>query len=982
MSDTPSGDQGSEPGAYEPSGARRSTYTPPPPGTPAPTWDDDALAAAMEEEVRTYTSPITLPVLSAMTADEPAPPVPAPAPVAAEPGPSAPFPAPESAPAPVPLPLATPAPEPVAAPAPAPAAAPAPEPMDPPAPVPASTAAEPEQPSEAFSAPGYYPPPAPPPFAAAPAAPFSADPAAPSTAEPAPAPASEVAPTADAVDDAQLIRDLEGASTTDAMRRLEDELRRRATGPTPIVPVESFFDGEPPVSPPAPGPDPEPDEKEPFSALFTAPLPIITPATTPVAATIAPVDVEPLQVADPEQPDPVVPVPAAEDAAAPPTPIVEGWRAAPPPDFAPPPLVAPPSLHDAAVVPPPTELPDVARRAELPPPPGYAEDGTPEPAGSVDAVAAPVEDGAPAEPAPPGGPELAVDWNELLVAAAGAGIPAEPLSAVETGAIVDPSPQALAEPDPAAEIAPATEAAAVPAVDAPVAAPAVPSVEPAVYPPVTGPEPLPEPEPRAPGALAIENVGLGPTPRDQRAGRAARLFWLWFAANASVVSVALGGVMLGAGMSLRQAIVATVVGIALSFIPLGFGTLAGRWNAQPTIVVSRAAFGVTGNIVPAVLAALVRVFWGGVLLWLLGDALGRVLVDAHADLGLGVDGWSYIGVAVGAVLAGLVAMVGYGLLARVQLVLSIAAGVVIVLAAVVTLPRVRLDAALQLQDGPWILVVGGAVLVFSFVGLVWAQAGADLARYQRGGGSGASSMLWATFGATIPPFLLIVWGALLAASDPSLGAALQQNPLLALASLLPSWFPAPVLVAAAVGLLSGSVLSLYSGGFAIQAVIPVLSRIPAVLVAAILALAAAGALVLLGVDSRAIVKDLAVTLAVPVAAWAGVFAAEMMIRNRRFHTPSLLMRGGVYPTVRWVNLVGLVVISAVGYGFVVSGQHWLAWQGWGWRLLGVRAGDALAFSDLGVLGALVLGILLPIATAIPTIRRQESTEAGTDPARI
>ena len=51
-------------------------------------------------------------------------------------------------------------------------------------------------------------------------------------------------------------------------------------------------------------------------------------------------------------------------------------------------------------------------------------------------------------------------------------------------------------------------------------------------------------------------------------------------------------------MSLRQAIVAILAGVALSFLPLGLGTLAGKWSGQPTMVVSRATFGHVGNILP------------------------------------------------------------------------------------------------------------------------------------------------------------------------------------------------------------------------------------------------------------------------------------------------------------------------------------------------------------------------------------------------
>ena len=71
----------------------------------------------------------------------------------------------------------------------------------------------------------------------------------------------------------------------------------------------------------------------------------------------------------------------------------------------------------------------------------------------------------------------------------------------------------------------------------------------------------------------------------------------------------------------------------------------------------------------------------------------------------------------------------------------------------------------------------GAVLVFSFVGLAWANSSADVARYQRPGSSGAASMLWATFGAGLPSFVLICYGALLAASNATLAHNIAANPL-------------------------------------------------------------------------------------------------------------------------------------------------------------------------------------------------------------
>jgi hypothetical protein len=139
----------------------------------------------------------------------------------------------------------------------------------------------------------------------------------------------------------------------------------------------------------------------------------------------------------------------------------------------------------------------------------------------------------------------------------------------------------------------------------------------------------------------------------------------------------------------------------------------------------------------------------------------------------------------------------------------------------------------------------------------------------------------------------------------------------------------------------------------------------------LLILVAAVALVLLAGDARTLIREVATTIAVPVAAWAGIFGAEIMIRRNGFAPNDLLRRGGIYPAVRWVNLIGLIVIAGVGFGLTSAALPGLDWQGYLLPFLGLPTGDPLLTSDAGVLVALVLGILLPLVTAIPTIRRQE-----------
>jgi purine-cytosine permease-like protein len=917
----------------------------PPPNAP-PAFDDDALAAALEADIAPYTQPITIvPPAAPAAATPPAPPPPPPA---SEPAPPAPTYSPSY-----------------------------------------------ESDYEAPDVPDYAVPPAPlaPEYVVPPAPPAEAY-------EPPPAPdfTSPIElPVEDGVGEP-------GPSTLDAIQRLEDELRRRtipeqeASGaPTVATPLLS---GEPGAAPPPATPPPwEPALDHPAPGhVFPSPYqPFTNPVEVPDAAPppafeAPPVDLEP--PAAPEPPD---------------------WLDAPPPSFAPPELIEPPSVASPAPVAPlpPTEGVAYVAPTVLPPLREVRlEDvqGLPPPIGQQPAPIPPYDPAAGPAPAAPafGAPPLAPlpSAPAFIDSPAPADPLASPPSDVSPAAFGGPYATPVDAPGPAPYDPTGLGATEPPSLDEnddsidaidrifadapPTAVPPVGNepfgtfADPFAAPPAAPPsEPIPtqrltdgQPglvgqKPENHPVFVIESAGVEPTALDLRAGRAARLFWLWFATNSSVLSIAIGAVLFSTGMSLRQAIVAALAGVALSFLPLGLGVLAGKWSGQPTMVVSRATFGHLGNILPAIVAVITRVFWGAVLLWVLAVSVARLLVFAGLDAGLGESVWTFVVLGVGLVLAALVAVFGYGFVARLQLILSILSGLLVAGLIALTYPQLDLDSALAIGDGSWVLVLGGAVIVFAFVGLAWVQSSSEVARYQRVASSGAQSMLWATIGATLPPFALIVWGAMLAASDPVLATGLASSPLPTIARLLPLWYPAPLLAAAGLGLLSSVVMTTYSGGFALQALGLRARRSATTLITALLIGMVAAGLVLLSADAFSIARDLATTLAVPVAAWAGIFAAEMMIRTRRFDTPSLLAPGGVYPQVRVANLIGFILFTALGFGLTSATFPGLTWQGFLFPLLGIAADDPLATTDVGVLVALILGIILPLATAIPAIRRQE-----------
>src|SRR5687768_13385044 len=109
--------------------------------------------------------------------------------------------------------------------------------------------------------------------------------------------------------------------------------------------------------------------------------------------------------------------------------------------------------------------------------------------------------------------------------------------------------------------------------------------------------------------LGVETTGIEIIDEGDRSARPADLFWPWFAANVSVFGISYGAFVLSFGISFAQALVVTVVGIVLSFLACGIIALAGKRGSAPTMILSRAAFGVTGQKVPGVFSWLISIGW-------------------------------------------------------------------------------------------------------------------------------------------------------------------------------------------------------------------------------------------------------------------------------------------------------------------------------------------------------------------------------------
>ncbi len=475
--------------------------------------------------------------------------------------------------------------------------------------------------------------------------------------------------------------------------------------------------------------------------------------------------------------------------------------------------------------------------------------------------------------------------------------------------------------------------------------------------------------------VAVEANGINVIAEEERRGAPRSLFWPWFGANVSVLGLAYGSFLLGFGISAGQALVAGVVGIVVSFLLCGLVAVAGKRGSAPTLVLSRAAFGVHGNRVPAALSWVLTVGWETVLVSLATLATATVFGQ------LGWSGGTATQVVALLVVAALVVaggVLGFDAIMRMQAVITVVSGVLTVVYVVLVADSVDWSAVTGVPAGSTAAVVGALVLAMTGYGFGWVNAAADYSRYLPRTASTRGVVGWTTFGGALAPVVLLGTGLLLAASDPELSGAIGGDPIGALAAVLPTWFLVPFVVVAVLGLVGGALLDIYSSGLSLLAVG---LRVPRSVAAGI-----DGTLMVLGAVWVVFVatggffvqfQGFLITLGVPIAAWCGIFLADLALRRRSYAEADLYDARGRYGAVPPVPLLLLAAGTVLGWGLVTNTlAGWLDWQGYllGPLGLGGREGD-WAFANLGVLAAFLVGLLGTLALRRAAVRTQEAAPA-------
>ncbi|MEN3122872.1 cytosine permease [Janibacter sp. LM] len=479
----------------------------------------------------------------------------------------------------------------------------------------------------------------------------------------------------------------------------------------------------------------------------------------------------------------------------------------------------------------------------------------------------------------------------------------------------------------------------------------------------------------------VETTGIEIIDEADRTARPSDLFWPWFAANVSVFGISYGSFVLDFGISFWQAMLVSIIGIVISFLLCGLVAVAGKRGSAPTMVISRAAFGVQGQKLPGVVSWIVSIGWETFL------AIMATLATATVMRELGWGGGTPTKIIAMLVVAGLIvvaSVAGYHLIMRLQSWLTWVTGLATVVYVLLTVSHIEWSALTAVEGGSPQQVLGALIMVMTGFGLGWINIAADWSRYQSREASSGAIVAWNTFGGALAPALLVAYGIGLAGSDADLRAGIVADPVGTLATILPTWYLVVFGVAAVLALVSGAVLGIYSSGLTLLSLGVRIPRPAAAGIDGLLLTLGTIYVVFFAENFLGPFQSFLITLGVPLAAWAGIFLSDLALRRRDYDEVALFDSRGRYGSVDWISVATMVLTSAIGWGLVTNAMPDSTWNNWQGYLLKAFMGTELvedpagsywagdwSYANLGVVVALVLAFVITWVARRGVVRRQE-----------
>jgi nucleobase:cation symporter-1, NCS1 family len=423
----------------------------------------------------------------------------------------------------------------------------------------------------------------------------------------------------------------------------------------------------------------------------------------------------------------------------------------------------------------------------------------------------------------------------------------------------------------------------------------------------TQPEPFSLAEPATDRFGHIEQHGVDYIPPEERHGRARELFAVWAAPNITYLYIVLGGVLVGLGLNVWQALGVVIAG-NLFWVLVGILSVSGPASGTPSSIVMRAMFGIRGNRVNvAIIGWVVAVAYEAINLSV--GSLATFALCAALGIHAGTILKFFIVIAT-AVVTLAISVYGHATIVRLSPLFTAALTLCVLMLAYFMAPHVNLH---FIPSGA---PHGAALLGAAFAGLTiiasgplsWGT-GADYARYLPHNTRKRGIIGWVTLGGFIPSVLLGAIGVLAATAID------MTDPQTSFAQILPAWFYPIFLFVIAAGSITNNVLTAYSSGLALQAIGIKASRAVTVFFDGVVGtgLALYALFISNFIDTLNNILALSVSLLGPSLA---IYAVDIYLRRNRYDGLALHDETPASPFwfhhgINWAGVIALLVGTGV-----------------------------------------------------------------------
>ena len=433
----------------------------------------------------------------------------------------------------------------------------------------------------------------------------------------------------------------------------------------------------------------------------------------------------------------------------------------------------------------------------------------------------------------------------------------------------------------------------------------------------------------------------------------------WLVALVPLVAISAGSFLVFQGLAVLEVAVAMALAGVIAALVVGQFSRPSSLSGASADIHSVSHLGRVGRPLLGGLALVLR----SVLATVLVVLTATVLVDIIDESGFWTlvpwDFWILRAIA-GAIVVGAVAALAAlgGTVLRVAMFASGGLGLLGSLALIV-LALPGLDTSMTLSwEGEYMPVVAAASFLLAGLLLLLGVVAEDHSQLAATDSPSRAPGLISALVSVVPLSALVIFVSWWADSSPLTGLSLLADPVGAVVSDLPSWFPLPALAFLALPLLGLAALALHSAGAGVSPVgIPGQARHHSLALGVVMA-GVLAALIATDFSVISVLPDLVYTLGVVVAAWAGtmVFTSLFSASRTDHHTPA----------VRLAPLLAALLGLGAGLGLVSSSVPWLSWQGYLFPL-GEQAGLMdLSPAQPGVLVAFVLAALVSLVGELVT----------------